>query len=84
MAARNAALASLRKGALNVERAWTISSNPRAEQMFPFHTVVTVDPGRDEVEARVSAGARPDHFFAFVRDWYETREDNAIDAASRR
>jgi hypothetical protein len=83
MAARNAVLSSLRKGKIDVGRAWIISSNPRAEEMFPFHTVVTVDPGQQEVEERVASGERPEHFLALVRNWYETRNGQKEFASSR-
>ena len=83
MAARNGILNSLRKGSLNVGRAWIISSNPKAEEMFPFHSVVTVDPGREEVEKRVRDGNRPEHFLELVRNWYEIRSGTLIESSSR-
>ncbi len=83
MAARNAVLSALRRGKVDTGRAWIISSNPRAEQMFPFHSIVTVDPGRQEVERRVRQGARPEHFLTLVNDWYTTRTGNHSVNASR-
>lgn len=83
MAARNAVLTSLRRGAVEVGRAWIISSNPRAEQMFPYHTVVEVNPGREEVEARVRSGARPEEFLRLVRDWYDARQGSNSESSSR-
>jgi len=83
MSARNAVLNSLRKGNINVGRAWIISSNPKAEEMFPFHSFITVDPGRDEVEARVRGGERPEHFLELVRNWYEIRS-GLLDISSSR
>ena len=83
MAARNAVLSSLRKGSVNVGRAWIISSNPEAETLFPFHSVVTVDPAREEVVARVRAGARPQHFLELVHNWYDARAHQQHDMSSR-
>jgi hypothetical protein len=84
MAARNAVLTSLRKGAVNIGRAWIISSNPRAEDIFPFHTVVTVDPGREVVEARVRNGLRPEHFLTLVANWYDARQEHKESTLSSR
>lgn len=84
MSARNAVLTSLRKGNVNVGRAWIISSNPRAEEMFPHHSVVVVDPGRAEVEERARSGVRPEHFLSLVHDWYETRQASTFESSSRR
>jgi hypothetical protein len=83
MVARNAVLSALRRGKVDTGRAWIISSNPRAEHMFPFHSIVTVDPGRQEVERRVRQGARPEHFLTLANDWYEARTGNHNVNASR-
>lgn len=81
MAARNAVLNALRRGKVDTGRAWIISSNPRAEQIFPFHSIITVDPGREEVESRVRQGARPAHFLQLVDDWYSTRQGKPLNAS---
>lgn len=83
MAARNGVLNALRKGKVDAGRAWIISANPRAEQMFPFHSVVMVDPGREEVERRIRAGERPEHCLPLVATWYEVRENRNPKEPSR-
>jgi hypothetical protein len=83
MSARNAVLNSLRKGAIDVGRAWIISSNPKAEEMFPYHSIMNVDPGRHEVEQRVRRGDRPEHFIELVRNWYEIRSGSKVLMSSR-
>jgi hypothetical protein len=83
MSARNGVLNSLRKGAFDVGRAWIISSNPKAEEMFPYHSIVNVDPGREEVEQRVGRADRPDHFIELVRNWYEIRSGSTDLVSSR-
>ena len=44
MVARNAVITALKRGELDVGRAWIISANPDAESMFPHHEVVVLDP----------------------------------------
>jgi hypothetical protein len=73
MAARNAVLNSLRQGKTDARHAWIISANPNAEAVFPHHSTVVVDPGIDEVLARVHAAGRPDRWIDLVHDWYAQR-----------
>ncbi len=74
MAARNAVLGKIRRGEVSAPTAYIISTNPQAEAMFPHHEVVTVDPGRGEVERRCTA-ERPLHMLAVVDDWYRRRSE---------
>ena len=73
MAARNAILKTLKQGKVQVPHAWIISSNPKAETMFPFHKVVTVDPGKEETLRRAAQAGRPAHWSRLVEDWYRVR-----------
>jgi hypothetical protein len=82
-AARNAVIDALRKGKVDVGRAWIISSNPKAEQLFPFHDVVTVDPGRHEAEADATLDADPVRMARLVNDWYEVRKPLHESSSSR-
>jgi hypothetical protein len=74
MAARNAVLGKIRRGELDAPTAYIISTNPQAEAMFPHHEVVTVDPGREEVERRCTA-ERPLSMLAVGDDWYRRRSE---------
>lgn len=73
MAARNALITTLRRGEVTAPRAWIISSNPKAESMFPHHRVVTVDPGRDAAKQRATTAGRPARWQQLIDDWYQTR-----------
>lgn len=72
-AARNAVLRRLQRGEVDAPVAWIVSANPRAEEMFPHHEVVTVDPGRDEVLRRCDEAGRPGRWRRLVDDWYAAR-----------
>ena len=74
MAARNAVLRSLRRGEVDVHRAWIISANPTAESMFPYHDRVVVDPGRDAVLSSVAGTGGGSERAALVHDWYAKRD----------
>lgn len=73
MAARGAVLRRLRRGELGCPRAWIVSANAEAEQRFPHHRVVVVDPGRDEVLRRCREAGRPARWVGLVEDWYRAR-----------
>jgi len=64
---RGMLLTQLRHGDVKASRAWVTSTNPRAEEKFPYHEVVVLDPG--EEEALKLLPERPD----LVREWYEVR-----------
>jgi len=71
--ARNAILRALRKGTLLVPRVWIVSSNPRAESVFPYSEVLTIDPGQAEVERRATEAGRPPEWLTLIERWYESR-----------
>jgi hypothetical protein len=74
-AARNGVLTRLRRGDLpGVAHVWLVSSNPKAEQMFPHHDVVVVDPGRDEVHRRAVHAGRPALWSTLIDQWYAARQ----------
>jgi hypothetical protein len=73
MTARNAILRSLREGKTGAGTAWIISANPKAESIFPYHKLIIIDPGIDEVLRRAQAAGRPPHWQQLIREWYETR-----------
>lgn len=81
MAARNAVLVKIRRGEVDAHTIWIISTNPKAETMFPHHTVEVVDPGRDEVLKRAAGAGRPASFAGIVDDWYAQRRSES--ASSR-
>lgn len=86
MAARGAVLRRLRRGEVDTARAWIVSSNPNAPEMFPHHELVLIDPGEDEVLRRCSDAGRPQRWSGLVRDWYrqrETAEPDGLVAPSR-
>lgn len=74
MAARAGLLSRLRQGKIDAPRVWLISTNPKAEQMFPYHRVVVVDPGEDEVVRRAEAAGRPGSWRRLIADWYRQRK----------
>lgn len=76
-AARNAVLTRLRRGEVDAERAWIISTNPDAERMFPHHEVIVVDPGMETVLTQASEAGRPSYFVRIIQDWYRRREGKA-------
>jgi hypothetical protein len=82
-AARNAILRGLRQGKFNVGRAWIISANPKAEEMFPYHRVVVVDPGPEEVKRRLTEAKRPARYRQLVDEWYAVRRGEVSDDGSR-
>jgi hypothetical protein len=69
---RGRLLRQIRRGETASERVWIISANPKAESIFPFHEVVIIDPGREEVLRRCEA-ERPEILFALVDKWYADR-----------
>lgn len=71
--ARGAVLTKLRRGEVDAEHAWIISTNPNAEGMFPHHEVVIVDPGIETVLERAAAAGRPPYFVRLIQDWYARR-----------
>lgn len=83
MAARNAVLSKVRRGDVNAERIWIISTNARAEDLFPHHEVRLVDPGRDQVVAQAGAAGRPPSFVAVIDAWYAQRSGQMDVAPSR-
>lgn len=72
-AARNAVLRKIQRGELDAPVAWIISANPKAEEMFPHHETVTIDPGRDEVLRRCVESGRPAKWRRLVDEWYAGR-----------
>ncbi len=80
MTARNAILKSLRQGTTGVARAWIISANPKAETIFPYHKVIIIDPGIDEVLRRAEQAGRPPEWQQLIRDWYDQRSGSSTHA----
>jgi len=75
--ARASIIRALRAGDVNVGRAWILSSNPDAEQMFPYHRVIVVDPGEEQALINVARhfgdgrGVREGQ--RLVEGWYRAR-----------
>jgi hypothetical protein len=69
---RGRLLRRIRRGEVDAGCAWIISSNPQAEKMFPFHEVMVIDPGRDEVFKRCQS-ERPEALLGLVDKWYAER-----------
>lgn len=80
--ARDAVLYRVRRGEVAADTVWLVSSNPDAESLFPFHEVVVVDPGRDEVLRRCG-GQRPASFLRLVDAWYARRRGAMATGPSR-
>jgi hypothetical protein len=73
MTARNALLRALRQGKLDVARAWIISANPRAAEMFPHHKLITINPGKETCYARAKEQGRPRTTFRYIDEWFKTQ-----------
>ncbi|MGH3942635.1 MAG: HNH endonuclease [Pseudonocardiaceae bacterium] len=75
--ARDAVLGKVRRGEVDAETVWLVSSHPKAESMFPHHEVVVVDPGREEVLRRCGR-QRPASFLGLVEQWYQRRASDRL------
>lgn len=82
MQLRGKLLTQLRRGELPARRAWILSADPRAEEIYPHHQVVLLDPGKDEVLRRARA-ERPAHLLPVVDEWYTKRAAAAAPAGTR-
>jgi hypothetical protein len=75
--ARGSIIRGLRAGDIKVGKAWILSSNPAAEQLFPYHRVVVVDPGLEQAVVNVAGhfgegrGLRDGR--RLVDEWYRAR-----------
>lgn len=78
MQVRNQLLRQVQRGDVPAETAWIVSSNPKAEELFPHHEVVVIDPGREEVMRR-AAVERPDTLLWTIEDWYTKRRLSSSD-----
>jgi hypothetical protein len=78
--ARGAILGELKAGRVKSKQAFIISSNPKAEGIFPYHTMKLVDPGIDEALRIIGTGDKtagsPDRGKGerLVREWYRVRQ----------
>ncbi|MCU1494795.1 MAG: hypothetical protein JWO62_2559 [Acidimicrobiaceae bacterium] len=84
MAARNALIGSLKRGETTASRAWITSTNPKAESMFPWHSVELVDPGREVVLQANLEACRPARWATLVDEWYSTRQPTTSQASPSR
>jgi hypothetical protein len=83
MTTRNSMLKALRQGSLKIGGAFIISGNPGAESIFPYHKIVVVDPGQEEVLARVATHPDSRHLTQLVHEWYRTRSRQRPTTTSR-
>lgn len=77
LAARGALLREVKAGKVKSKRAFIISSNPKAEGMFPYHTVKVVDPGEEAAILEARRSSNPPHMERLVRDWYRQRRGDS-------
>lgn len=70
---RASLLNKVRRGETVAKRVFITSTNPRAEEMFPHHEVVRIDPGKEAVIAWAYEN-RPEVFVGLIEDWYAARE----------
>jgi ABC-type cobalamin/Fe3+-siderophores transport system ATPase subunit len=83
MTARNALLKALRQGKVKTSRGWIISANPNAETIFPYHRVIVIDPGQEEVVRRVREAGRPSNWIQLVDQWYRARRLDVVDQSDQ-
>lgn len=85
-AARSAILRTLRRGQVAAARAFIISSNPKAEQIFPCHTTQLIDPGVEAVAAAIRSahGSSPTArtLLQLANTWYASRTRGAIQSTT--
>lgn len=85
--ARGAILGELKAGRVKSGRAFIISSNPKAESMFPYHTLKIVDPGLEQALANARAagaggagdGVASGRLDRLVGEWYRVRHGGTTD-----
>lgn len=70
---RNSLLTVLRTGKSSAPAAWITSTDPEAEQKYPHHEVVVIDPGRDVVRHRLTEGRCPAEWLRIADAWYASR-----------
>lgn len=73
-AARGALLRKVRRGEVDADRVFIVSSNPEAERRFPYHDLKVLDPGEGEAIRRCREAGRPEKWMELVRQWYAARE----------
>jgi hypothetical protein len=69
---RGKLLTQLRRGELDARKAWVLSTDPDAERHYPYHEVVVIDPGRDEVMRKLKA-MRSQTDLKVAAEWYRRR-----------
>lgn len=78
LAARGAILREVKAGRVKSKRCFIISSNPKAESLFPYHSLKVVDPGREatlkEVGFIKGGGTGGGRLIQLVEEWYRVRE----------
>jgi hypothetical protein len=70
---RASLLNKVRRGETVAKRVFITSTNPRAEEMFPYHEVVRIDPGKEAVLSWAHEN-RPEVFVGLIDDWYAAQE----------
>jgi len=68
----NALLRRVQAGDAGADTVWIHSANPRAEEQFPHHEVVLLDPGEDEAMERAKR-ERPEYILPVIENWYASR-----------
>jgi HNH endonuclease len=87
----SALVARVRRGQTDARRVWITSRSPVAEDLFPHHEVVVLDPGQREVTQRVAAAPQDydrDVAIDGIYSWYSKRNafghgGDATDTPSR-
>ena len=72
MKARNSLLRGVRNGSSGADRVLIVSANPRAEEVFPFHERVLLDPGDEACIANLRAAGRAQDI-EHLRAWRQKR-----------
>ncbi len=75
-AARNTVLEKITAGRIDAPKIWIVSTNVRAESMFPHHEVIRLDPGLPEVRRRAVDSDRTPQALAFQSEWYGTSSES--------
>ena len=82
LAARGALLREVKAGRVKSKRCYIISSNPKAEAMFPYHTVKIVDPGEEAAILEAGRSSDAPQMVRLVREWYRVRRGDGTRQAS--
>ena len=70
--ARGSVLSDIKRAKTKAKHVWIISANPRAEELFPFHDRIVVDPGAETCRQNAEQRGKQDRT-DLIGGWYRGR-----------